>query len=44
MADKIGFKDLTPALRTLVILCWIMIGFYGITFIIGIIVGIVESI
>ena len=44
MESKIGFSDLTTALKVLVVLCWIMVGLYTMAFLIGIVIGIIESI
>ena len=40
--DKIKFSDLSTSLKVLVILGWVMFGFFALTFLIGFIIGIGE--
>jgi len=35
----IRYKDLSPSLRTLVVLGWIMVGIFGLTFLMGLLIG-----
>ena len=39
MDKQIRYKDLSTPLKVLVVLCWIMVGFYTISFLIGFISG-----
>ena len=42
--NKIGFKDLTTALKILVVSSWIVCGYVAIAFLIGFIIGLIENI
>ena len=39
----IRYKDLSPALKTLVVMGWIAIGFYAFFFLLGFIIGVVSE-
>lgn len=36
---KVTYSDLSTSLKLLVVLCWILVGLYGLSFLIGIIMG-----
>jgi len=42
MEKKISFNDLNLSLKTLAVLCWIIAGIYLLSFLVGLIIGIIE--
>jgi hypothetical protein len=40
--EKVGFNDLKPGLKAIVVFMWIVAGLYIISFLIGLIIGLIE--